>query len=500
MLVHEKFRPDLILHTNEDETNWVEYDMVYINRMKRYIKRQLIEKFSCIKGMRFLIERPLVIRKQLPLMMALWELGGIVVVYDLHYVLMKNPLYKDFNANIDATLVEHDDLIYSQVTKNLVIMDGRIHELKYFDQDPEFFNDNVDSPVLANENDVALVVYTSGSNRAPQQMSYTHKEIIAHAQANIGHFGYRSDHHAFHYKSFHHGGMCVNYMIATLIAAQHHYYKIQLDVSTMGDFFKKVLSQVPVNLLNFTFEMPDELIDAVGVEKSMADQIMVICTHWIQNPAKMTRLFSTGQVARFVSPFGCRELLSCLMLHDISPESWKNRGANWDPAIFERVQDDFWEYTLLEDQQLAVRAPWQTEFYSPGDRFEHVEGRRWRWLGRNTQIKRQGLVVRPDVVDGVLKTYHAEYEPMVIADYQHKKLYCLILKNPTDQTESQTLVSFNETVSKHIDQNHLVDLVMYIPSSKSDVLFIHHTAGRSEPSLSVLRYLARQKLGLQLDL
>lgn len=494
MLIHDAFCQNLIIHTNEDNVNWVDYDQVYLHRMKRYLKRQLVEKFGDVKGMRFLIERPVVIRKQLPLMMAMWELGGILVVYDLHYILMKNPLYKDFNANIDCTLVEHNDQTLNNVIDNIVVMDGRILELKYFDLDPEFFNDELPSPIVATEDDVALVVYTSGSNRAPQQMPYTHKQVVAHARANIKHFDYRADEHVYHYKSFHHGGMCVNYLLPTLMISENHYFKIQHGMISVGDYIGQMLTEVPVNRLLFTFELSDNLIDNLSFKKSMAEHLTIICTHWIKDEKQMDRLFSTGQVSRFISPFGCRELLSCLMQHDITPETWANRGPSWDPTIFERVQDDFWEYKLI-DGEMAVRAPWQTDFYAPGDRVEHVEGRRWRWTGRNTQIKREGLVVMPDAVDGVLKSYHPEFVPLVVADYQHKKLYCLVLHNPANQTASELLTLFNDTIRKQIDHNHLLDLVIYSATS-TDLLEKQHFGGRLDPSLSVLRYMARQQLGL----
>jgi hypothetical protein len=499
MLIHDAFHKALTINSNEHSVDqWIEYDYEYLHRMKRYLKQQLVEQFADVKGKRFLIERPAPIRKQIPLMMAIWELGGIVVVYDLHYILMKNPLYKDFNSNIDIILIEHGDQEFSNVGENLQSMEGRIYELKYFDQTPEFFT-APETPVVANEDDIALVVYSSGTVRTPVQMPYTHKQVLACAMANIRHFDYQPTEHIYHFKSFHHGGMVVNYLIATLIAAPQHYFKSPpSSLELVADFISQMLAEVPVNRLLFTFELSDNLIDNLSLKKSMAEHLTIICTHWISDEARMDRLFSTGQVSRFISPFGCRELLSCLMQHDITPDSWANRGLDWNPAIFERVQDDFWEYKEF-DGELGVRAPWSTDFYIPGDRIEHVSGRSWRWLGRNTQIKREGMVVVPDAVDGIIKTEYSKFDPLVVADYQHKKLYCIVYNNPTGQTDNELLTVFNTTIDQRIDYNHLLDLVMYLPGSTDAIDKYQVDKGRSDPSLSVLRYIARQRLGLDTD-
>lgn len=479
MLITDSFRQDLVVHSNE-LNGWKEYDYTYLISMKRYLKQQLLTKFPNIPGMKFMIDRPIALRKQIPLMMAIWELGGITVVNDLHYSLQKNPKYQDFYASIDACLVEYQDIELNHVDEFLQVFSNtnRLHELNYFDLDP-IFGTIVDDPILATDNDIALLVATSGTTRAPQQVGYTHQQVIEAMQSNIKTYGYSSDEHILHLKSFHHGGLCVNYFLPTLAVCQHHYFMIPDE--PLDNLIVTIASEYPINRVMIPWAISEQLIDRLATTKCI-NALTIQTTHAVKSVEQVDSLFATQQVNRFMILFGCRELPAIFFIQDLTPDSWKTVRDNWDPIVFELPNNKFWDLKVFDDG-LGVKASYMEDYYVPGDVFVQLDETHWKWQGRNTQIKRDGYVVNPDTVQLLLKQHFPEIDCLVVADYQYKKLYAFVF-NCADNL----LDKFNSTIETHIDGYHRLDLVM--PLEEKDMV------GYKDTTLSVLNFLARKQLNL----
>lgn len=496
MLIHNCFRTDLIMHSNEENDRWDDYDFEYLLNMKRYIKRQLLEKFPNPKGMKFMIERPMTLRKQIPLIMAIWDLGGILVIYDLMHCLMSNPIYKEFNSIIDACLAEYQDIEFSRLDQSLRVFDelGRLHELKYFDKDPEFEN-NKEDIVLATGSDLALVVNTSGTTRAPSQVYYTHEQVIQFMYANAEHFGMQPDEHMLHHRSFHHGGLCVNYLLPALATAKHHYFRIHHNQSEFfGELIKKTISEHPINRVLFPYEVTQDLLDCLTSANTLTDNFTVQSTHTIKTVDRIDQMFNSGKISRFIIMFGCGEIPGAYLLQDLTRETWPQLRENWDYTMFSETHTGFWKLKVF-DEGLGIKSIHDNNNYHvPGDVFEPCTDGRWHWLGRNTQIKKEGFIIFPAAVEELFKKEFAKFDSLIIPDYEHKKIYAVVFKNINNIDDNVLLDMFNEKIDKEINPRHRLDLVLTL-----DKTFIDGMATRA-PSMSAARFLARKKLGLDTSL
>ena len=478
MLIHDHFRKDLVIHSNESRTHWDEYGYDYLVKMKRYVKQQLIEQIGSIHGLQIMIDRPIALHKQIPLIMAIWELGGSIIVNDLHYTLQQNPIYQDFYSSIDICLVEHGDIQYSQIDKQLVVFKNRIHEIKYWDQD-ELFNSITDDPIVATETDTALTVATSGTNRAPQQISYTHAQLRLAVDANLVNYDYRSDEHVFHLKSFHHGGLSVNYFLPTLEACQHHYFGIDHNGIDVIDHALNMINSTPVTRVMLPYAVSDKFINGLPTNRNLVLQT----THNFESAEQLDQLFDHNKVSRIFVLFGCRELPSAIFIQDIDTESWMYQREHWKSNIYDLGASNFWELNIF-NEGLGVKASYMSDYYIPGDIFTKLNNNQWQWQGRNTVIKREGHVVNPDAVATVLDSCFLDLDKVIVPDYEFKKLYAFVFGTNSSNLAEQ----FNTVIDKEIDVYHRLDLVMCL--DKKDMI------GQGRSTLSVLRFLARQELKL----
>lgn len=478
MLIHDQFRKDLIIHSNEVADRWVEYNYDYLVKMKRYVKHQLIEKFGSIQGQQIMIDRPIVLHKQIPLIMAIWELGGGIIVNDLHYTLQQNLAYQDYYSSIDICLIEWGDARDAQVKKALAVFENRLHEIKYWDQD-ELFNSIIDDPIVATENNIALIVATSGTNRAPQQVSYTHAQLRLAVDANRDNYHYQPTEHVFHLKSFHHGGLCVSYFLPTLEVCQHHYFGVDHQGIDIDIHAINMITATPVTRFMLPYAVSDKLIKGLPAGRKFTLQT----THNLQSVQQIDQLFDQDRVERLFVLFGCRELPAPIFMQDIDIDSWAYQRESWRPDVYDLPAVDFWKLKIFDDG-LGVLADYMTDYYVPGDMFISFPNKQWKWQGRNSVIKRKGHVINPDVVSVVLDSHFSNIDKLIVADYEFKKLYAFVFGHG----ESDLTDQFNQVIDRDIDTNHRLDLVLGL--DKKDMI------GFGRSSLSVLRFLARKKLNL----
>lgn len=485
MLVHNLFRTDLVLTCTDDHQEWRSYDWTYLQHMKRFVKAQILQHVPDPRGVRFFVQRPIILSKNLATMMAIWELGGVLVIFDLHASILSNPEFKDFVSHIDYCLLDWGDIEHLQIDQRLqAVGRDRLIEIKYWDQDPQFGHIESD-PVLATDDMQAMCVNSSGTVNAPMQLYYTHQQVVANALANQEFFNFADQEHVMHYKHFMHGGLCVNYLIPSLMSCQYHYFKIDpLSYMEVENYTQDILQRFPITRMLFLQEIGEKLIDVIN--EHAQQPVTLTSTHWIFQKTLIDKLFAQGRVRRFISMFGCRELLAPFLLHDFTPETWQVIRDNYDPMIFTRTPGRFWQ-TQIQNGQLAVKCDYMSDWYVPGDCFEQLDDTHWRWTGRSSQIKRNGLLVVPQVVDDLIRKHFAPLRPLIVADYQHKKLYACVY--PCEQDSAVLLDQFNNLISQHLDANHHVDTVLILDRDSI-------SAGGKNPSTNLLKFQARKQLGL----
>jgi hypothetical protein len=479
MLIHNTFRKDLLIHSYEHDNQWKVYDNDYLQAMKRQVKQQLINQFGSIHGKKIMIDRPIVLRHQIPTMMAVWELGGIVVINDLHYLLQQNPIYQDFYSAIDLCFVGLNDIRLNNVDQILTVFSDRLYEIDY--SELPNFGLITDDPVIATGNDLALMVATSGTTKAPTQVYYTHSEVLLAMEANKITYDYKDDEHVLHVKAFHHGGLCVNYFLPTLSVCQHHYYK-NLNSNIDKDAIN-IASEMPITRIMFPWQISQTIVDELKTQKNI-NKLTLHSTHTMQNTQQIDQLFATGQVERIIILFGCRELPAIFFMQDLLDTTWSTECVNWSPSIFKTTPSNFWQIEVFEDG-LGVKASYMDDFYIPGDYFHQLPNGDWQWTGRNTQIKRNGIIVNPDVITTVLDRAFPSLDKLIVPDYQHKKIYGFVFNS----ADTELIDKFNQVIITTIDSQHQLDLVMCLP--KKDII-----GANKGTSWSPLRFLARKQLNI----
>jgi hypothetical protein len=490
MLIHQAFRPDIMYHTNESGS-WHSYDAEYCLNMKRYIKHQILEKFSDIQGKNFIIHWPSgMLQKTVPLISAIWELGGVVVVHDLKFNLQYHPLYQDFYSSIDYILVETGSLKFTDVYKRYGASGRKLYEIDYWDGNPLFGN-LPNGPVPAKENSPALMVTSSGSLTAPKQIYWTHRVILNSMIATQATHGYQENDHVLHARALHHGSQAAWFFLATQTACKNHYY--ELNTSPTTSHLDHLISLLSNTEMQFTRVLLGTSLDSEFLNKLKAIPrdlaLSIQSTDSIKTIEIMDQLFDTDKIQDLTIEFGCSEAPTPYMLQQISKDSWPEARANWASNIFETLSTDFYQIELF-DEGLGFKSNDMQDFYIPGDDFKQLDQRRWQWLGRKTQIKRNGQLVYPQAIQESLSKQYPQYRPYVVADYAYKKIYTFL---KVDTTEVDLLEKFNLFLAEDLDPYHQTDLVMSID------IKIPNEKLQLEPTDVVLRFLARKQLNLDTE-
>jgi acyl-CoA synthetase (AMP-forming)/AMP-acid ligase II len=481
-LVHETFRPDLIMWSWEDG-KWDQYDWQYLQNLKRLIKKQLQENFGNIQGKKFKIYMPRVLRKQIPLIMAIWDLGGIVVIDHVNMWSQRNPKYSDWYLNIDYCLLENGDIQFMHADQELGAFKDRIYELKYFFSP----NDDISQDLKqGTADDPAIMVITSGSLAGPEIAFFTHRQIILAMESAKVHGQFRADEHVLHVNSLHHGSLCVNYLLPSLQVCKNHYYKITHDNESLENWPITILELASIDRILWMIAFDQKLTDSLN-NVDIKNKNLILQAAFSPDDAKfIDQVFATGKVARYLSIFGCSELPTSYMIQQATRETWPALKDHWNVRGYQTVPSGYWQYKVTE-QGLAVKSEDMDDWFQTADQFELNDNGQYTWLGRTTQIKRGATTVVPEAIEAVLNQVYSHLDLRVVPDYHYKKIYVFVFKNKNSINDQDLLNSFNQEILKHLDSEHTVDLVM---TNAKDV--IH----KNRLDLPLLRFFARKKLCL----
>jgi hypothetical protein len=491
MLVHQTFLPTLTYHTNEDGI-WHSYDSNYCLNMKKYIKHQLLEKFQDIRNKHFIIHWPSgMLQKTIPLISAIWELGGIVVIHDLPFNLQYNPLFTDFYSKIDYILIESGSLTFTKVADMYGPSAYKLHEIQYWGSE-QYHSDH--DPIMATADNVALMVTGSGSLTAPKQTYFTHRAVINGMQASQQSHKYHVNEHVLHVRALHHSSAAVWFLFSTLSYCQHHYYKFDQHGIPHSDHLIATLEdpEMPtmIRLLLGTSITQDFLQKLKNIPKNLS--LTVQSTESIKDINTIDQLYNTDQVVEFVSEFGCAEAVTPYMIQRTNKGSWATQRDTWQYNVFETANSDFYQLELLE-LGLGFKNADMNDFYVAGDDFKQLDSWHWQWLGRKNVIKRNGLTVFPQAIQETLSTSCSNHNVKIVADYVYKKIYAVVFSAVTNVDQDSVLNEFNNILQEKIDSAHIVDTVIVVDKT------IKHLNYNIDPTDAALRFLARKKLDLDTE-
>ena len=481
-LVHQTFRSDLTMWSWEDG-KWDCYDWQYLQNCKKLVKKQLRENLGDIKGKKFKIFMPRVLRKQLPLIMAIWDLGGIVVIDHVNAWAQKNLRYADWYLNIDYCLLEYGDIQFGHMDNGLEAFEDRLQEIKYFFSP----DDNLDEDTQeAMPDDSAIMVITSGSLAGPEIAFFSHRQIIMAMESAKVHCQFKPNEHVLHVNSLHHGSLCVNYLLPSLQVCQNHYYKITHDYEPMDNWPINILGLASIDRILWMKAFDQRLVDSLN-NVDVKNKNLILQAAFSPDDAKfIDEVFASGKVARYLSIFGCSELPTSFMIQQATRETWPSLKTTWNVRNYQTVPSGYWQYKITE-LGLAVKSADMIDWFQTADQFKITDDGLYTWLGRTTQIKRGATTVVPEAIHSVLNNQYSYLEPWIVSDYHHKKIYVCIFENPNNEDDNSLLTKFNKEILKHLDQEHTVDLVMIMAR---DVLH------QNRLDLPLLRFLARKKLCL----
>lgn len=493
MLINHAFRKDLVFYSNEFGT-WETYDAEYCQHMKRYIKHQILKKFTDIRGKKIIVHWPSgLMQKTIPVISAIWELGGIVVVHDLIYTLQYNPLYQDFYSGIDYMFVQDGDLTHSTVASLYGSIAYKIHEIDYFDGNPNFGTIDND-PILASGTDRALMVTSSNTMRAPKQVYFTHNEIINAIHASQACFQFEEEEHVLHARALHHGASSAFYLFPSMCYSRHHYYK-QNTAKIPEDDFIEVLSDERIHpITRFLIGTPitEQTIHKIkSIPRSLSLNFMTL--HQLASLDQVDGFFDTNKIQKIIVLFGCSELLSIQLMQLMNKDTWAEERLTWKKNIFDVVPSKFYQYKLT-DEGLSYKSDDMENFYTPGDDFIQVDSTRWEWLGRKTQFKNDGgVLLYPAALQDLLTQHYLELNPKVIADYKYKKFYLFLFEDLSRSTTQLSMDQVNQLIEKELNFFYKIEVVIYLDVNESEI-----TTQRA-PTDNHLKFLARRQLNLDTE-
>jgi acyl-CoA synthetase (AMP-forming)/AMP-acid ligase II len=242
------------------------------------------------------------LQKTIPLISAIWELGGIVVVHDLPFNLQYNPLFNDFYSKIDYILVEEGSLKSTNVSEMYGASSYKLHELSYWGSEQQQIDHD---PVLASTDDPALMVTGSGSLTAPKQTYFSHRAALNGIAVSCQTHKYQLHDHVLHVRALHHSSAAIWFLFSTLASCQHHYYALNQTQMSHNDHLLVTLQdwEIPSidRVLLGTSITEDFLRQLKNIPRNLS--LTVQSTESFKTAEMIDQLFDTNKVTEFISEF-----------------------------------------------------------------------------------------------------------------------------------------------------------------------------------------------------
>jgi hypothetical protein len=484
LLIHQTFRQDLVMWSWENG-QWDSYDSTYLQQLKRHLKAQLQTQFGDIRGKRFKIVMPRVLRKQIPLFMAIWDLGGVLVIDNVVMKAQGNPLYAGWFDNIDYCLIERGDIEFGHLDEQLCVFADRTYELDYFFLPDQVTDEDV---VVGKSNNPAFLIITSGSIEGPENVFFTHDRVLLALEASKINSGYKPDEHILHVSSLHHGSLCINYLLPTLQVCQNHYFKITHAGESVENFPIDILGLAHIDRMLWVRAFDQSLINSINVVDVKNPNMILQCAFSCPQIELLDQLFATNKIQKYIVFFGCSELPIAHMKQEVDKDKWTTQRTTWNTARYQQMPSNYWQYKE-NDIGLALKSADMDSWFQTADQFQYEGNVNWIWHGRTTQIKRGATTVIPEAIQEVLNENYKNLEPYVVADYQFKKVYVFVFSNQNATPDSELLEQFNSVSTLEISGDHTIDLVVTMHTR--DMFY------NNQFDPTVLRFLARKQLCLR---
>jgi hypothetical protein len=378
-----------------------------------------------------------------PIMLAVWELGGNVFVHDLNYEFTRIPEFADFYNFIDLSIVP-DKKTFTQFATPAIDPRG------YYNGIYHVFDDSIEISATT----VAMKTHTSGTTGRPRIIDFTHQHLIDRTQVIASYHGYNGEDKPFHFKTFHHGALFIDYALPLLSVAAEHYFIDPLTPAVCGDnynaktYLNLVMPYIRDNRITAIL-MPYEWINyfdqATPVDLEGRLSIRTLRGY---DAKTATWIFENINPKEIVNQFGCSEL-GTMFISRVTQDNYKNYIHN---LFTERAPG--LEYVLEKNLVRSRRAGYEWHiladgFIENGDQL-YYQGRSYAFATDDTPIYIQDL-------ENYLRTLYHPTKFQLVPDFVDSKLY-LALFDPTLDTDINRI---NELIVANVSPRHCVADIRY---------------------------------------
>lgn len=255
------------------------------------------------------------------------------------------------------------------------------------------------------EQDLAYIMYTSGSTGAPKGLMHTHRSGLSYAQLSARRYGVRSDDRLGNHSPLHFDMSTFEYLTGPLCGAT------TVIIPEEATLFPRSLAELAEReRLTFWYSVPLALIQLL--ERGGLEERDLSSLRWVLfggeplAPKHLARLMELWPNARFSNSYGPAEVNQCTA-YDVPPgpldlEEPIPIGPVWEGAEGLIVDDKDQPVTPGEPGELLIRAPTRMRGYWGGpDLNRKAFLRRSAFAGFETVYYRTGDTVR-DRGDGNL--------------------------------------------------------------------------------------------------
>lgn len=416
------------------------FDHAEIQQRKRFLKNQIDRAFAGqALGKTIFID----INRfdwVVPSILAVWEMGCNIFVHDLNSEFTKIPEFKDFYNFIDSAVVQGASSFNKfAITYPLIDIDAYQH-------------DCADIAGAQDRDLVAVKTHTSGTTGIPKIIDFTHGQVIDRTISITPFHRYSEQDRPFHFKTFHHGALFLDYALPLLSVAQDHYFistgTFTAKTYNARDYLNRVLPYIAEHKLTAML-MPYEWINyfdqATPIDMQGRLSIRTLRGYDANTAAW---IFENINPRDIVNQFGCSEL-GTMFVARVTQDNYKNYDARLFGESAPDVEFQF-EPTLVRAQRRGQ------QWHTLADSFEQRDNGLY-YRGRTYSIVLDNETVPLQPLEDYLKTQYHITDFQLVPDFTNNNLYLALF----DSTLSTDLDQINQQIANKVSSKHCITDVRY---------------------------------------
>lgn len=382
-----------------------------------------------------------------PIILAVWELGSNIFVHDLNFEFTRIPEFRDFYHFIDLSITYYRQ-IFNQFDESIPVFDHTSYNksIKYND------TFQLDRDILLT--DVAIKTHTSGTTGRPKIIDFTHQHLIDRTQVMTSYHMCSQEDIPFHFKTFHHGALFIDYALPMLSVVKEHHFISPSNPLVNADNYN---AKTYLNLL-------------LPYIKQHGITAMLMPYEWINYFDQVTPLDMGGNLSirtlrgydantcnwifeninpkEIVNQFGCSEL-GTMFISRVTQENYKE----YTPRVFTDRAPGI-EYVLEKNLVRARRTGY--DWHVLADGFVEDE-EKLRYQGRSYSFITDTDPIYIQDLENYLGTIYHPTKFQVVPDFLESRIYLAFF----DKSLNIDIDKINELIANNVSPRHCVKDVQY---------------------------------------